>query len=57
MPPNDILNLKESGCAALTSRNQDRAGFMRFLFKYFPEYQETHLPDRGELGEKWKTHS
>jgi 3-oxoacyl-[acyl-carrier-protein] synthase III len=37
--PNDILDLKECGVAALLEESS-RAGFMRFLFKYYPEYQE-----------------
>lgn len=37
--PNQILGLKESGGAALLQES-DREGFIRFLFKYFPEYQD-----------------
>lgn len=37
--PDDVLGLKESGCAALLEES-DGAGFIRFLFKHYPEYQE-----------------
>ena len=37
--PKQILGLKESGCAALLEESH-REGFIRFLFKYFPEYHD-----------------
>ena len=35
--PHKTLGLKESGCAVLLEES-DRTGFLRFLFKYYPEY-------------------
>ena len=37
--PNQILGLKESGCAVLLEESPQK-GFIRFLFKYFPEFHE-----------------
>lgn len=46
-----IIGLKEGGCAALLEESTE-AGFLRFLFKHYPDYQEAfHTEMRNEDGE------
>lgn len=37
--PKNIMGLKESGCATLLEKSNGK-GFIRFLFKHYPEYQD-----------------